>query len=63
MWRLFLYPLGGPLDVIFGALGLRSEFLGGQPTEAFAWVIVRPDLGQHGHHDGHLPGRSPDHPA
>ncbi len=37
-WRLFLYPLGGPMDIIFGALGLRSEFLGGSPTEAFAWV-------------------------
>jgi raffinose/stachyose/melibiose transport system permease protein len=38
MWRLFLYPMGGPMDVIFGALGLRSEFLGGPPSEAFAWV-------------------------
>jgi len=38
MWRLFLYPLGGPMDVIFGTLGLRSEFLGGPPNEAFAWV-------------------------
>ena len=26
------------MDVIFGTLGLRSEFLGGPPTEAFAWV-------------------------
>jgi raffinose/stachyose/melibiose transport system permease protein len=38
MLRLFLFPLGGPMDVIFGALGLRSEFLGGPPSEAFAWV-------------------------
>ena len=40
MWRLFLYPLGGPVDVVLGTLGLRSEFLGGPPTEAFAWVTV-----------------------
>jgi ABC-type sugar transport system permease subunit len=40
MWRLFLYPMGGPMDVIFGTLGLRSEFLGGPPTEAFAWVTL-----------------------
>lgn len=38
MWRLFLYPMGGPMDVLFGMVGLRSEFLGGPPTEAFAWV-------------------------
>src|SRR4029079_1691835 len=31
-------PTGGPMDVIFGALGQRSEFLGGPPMEAFAWV-------------------------
>jgi raffinose/stachyose/melibiose transport system permease protein len=40
MWRLFLYPMGGPMDVVFGTLGLRSEFLGGSPTEAFAWVTL-----------------------
>ena len=40
MWTLFLYPLGGPLQAFFGLFGLRSEFLGGQPAEAFAWVIV-----------------------
>jgi raffinose/stachyose/melibiose transport system permease protein len=25
---------------ILGLFGMQSEFLGGQPTEAFAWVIV-----------------------
>lgn len=40
IWTLFLYPLGGPLAQILGTFGLRSEFLGGPPTEAFAWVIV-----------------------
>lgn len=40
IWTLFLYPLGGPLSQMLGAFGLRSEFLGGPPTEAFAWVIV-----------------------
>jgi raffinose/stachyose/melibiose transport system permease protein len=40
IWSLFLYPLGGPMAQILGALGLHSEFLGGQPTEAFAWVMA-----------------------
>jgi raffinose/stachyose/melibiose transport system permease protein len=40
IWSLFLYPLGGPMAQIFEALGIRSEFLGGQPAEAFAWVMA-----------------------
>ncbi len=40
IWSLFLYPLGGPLAKFLEIFGLRSEFLGAQPTEAFAWVIV-----------------------
>ena len=40
MWTLFLYPLGGPLQAFLERFGIQSEFLGGQPTEAFAWVIV-----------------------
>jgi len=40
IWSLFLYPLGGPLAKFLAIFGARSEFLGGQPTEAFAWVIV-----------------------
>lgn len=40
IWSLFLYPLGGPMAQILEALGLQSEFLGGQPAEAFAWVMV-----------------------
>ncbi|MBK9941094.1 MAG: sugar ABC transporter permease [Kouleothrix sp.] len=40
IWSLFLYPLGGPLASLLGVFGLKSEFLGGQPTEAMAWVIV-----------------------
>ena len=40
IWTLFLYPLGGPMDNLLGLFGLQSEFLGGQPMEAFAWVIV-----------------------
>lgn len=39
IWSLFLYPLGGPLASILGFFGMRSEFLGGQPAEAMAWVI------------------------
>ena len=41
IWRLFLYPLGGPVASITNdLLGLQLEFLGGTPPEAFAWVIV-----------------------
>lgn len=40
IWTLFLYPLGGPLAKFLEIFGARSEFLGAQPTEAFAWVIV-----------------------
>lgn len=38
MWKLFLLPNGGPMDTVFGWLGLSSEFLGG--PGAFYWVIV-----------------------
>jgi raffinose/stachyose/melibiose transport system permease protein len=40
IWRLFLYPLGGPLSKILDLVGAHSEFLGGRPSEAFVWVIV-----------------------
>lgn len=40
MWSLFLYPLGGPMAKVLQIFGMRSEFLGGQPNEAFAWVIA-----------------------
>ncbi|GAB4496949.1 MAG: hypothetical protein OHK0052_07700 [Anaerolineales bacterium] len=40
MWSLFLYPLGGPAAKILEFFGTRSEFLGGQPSQAFAWVIA-----------------------
>ncbi len=40
IWSLFLYPLGGPMDNLLGFFGLSSEFFGGPPSEAFAWVIV-----------------------
>ena len=40
MWTLFLYPLGGPLQTFLELFGIQTLFLGGQPTEAFFWVIV-----------------------
>lgn len=40
IWSLFLYPLGGPLAKVFALFGMQSEFLGGQPTVAMAWVII-----------------------
>ncbi len=40
MWKLLLLPNGGPIAEMFGWFGVRSEFLGGQPKEAFLWVIV-----------------------
>lgn len=39
IWSLVLYPLGGPLASLLAIFGVRSEFLGGQPAEAMAWVI------------------------
>jgi raffinose/stachyose/melibiose transport system permease protein len=39
IWSLFLYPLGGPMASILEFFGTSSEFLGGSPTEAFAWII------------------------
>jgi raffinose/stachyose/melibiose transport system permease protein len=40
IWSLFLYPMGGPLAKIMAFFGAHPLFLGGQPSEAFAWVIV-----------------------
>ena len=40
MWKLFLLPRGGPMAEFFSLFGWTSEFLGGQPRQAFAWVIV-----------------------
>lgn len=40
MWTLFLYPIGGPLETFLSFFGIHSELLGGQPMEAFAWVIA-----------------------
>lgn len=40
VWRLFLYPLGGPVDSLLGVFGVQSELLGGKPFEAFLWVVT-----------------------
>lgn len=40
IWKLFLLPRGGPMAEVFNLLGSSPEFLGGQPKQAFAWVIV-----------------------
>jgi raffinose/stachyose/melibiose transport system permease protein len=40
IWSLFLYPLGGPAARMLQAVGLSSEFFGGPPKEAFAFVIL-----------------------
>lgn len=40
IWKLFLLPRGGPAAELFSFFGMTSEFLGGQPKLAFAWVIV-----------------------
>ncbi len=40
IWKLFLLPRGGPAAEVFEFFGITSEFLGGQPTQAFVWVIV-----------------------
>lgn len=38
MWKLFLRPGGGPMDTIWGWLGMESQFLTG--PSAFYWVIL-----------------------
>ncbi len=38
MWKLFLRPGGGPMDTIYGWLGLESQFLAG--PSAFYWVVL-----------------------
>lgn len=38
IWKLFLYPLGGPASQILEVFGGYSEFLGG--PDAFWWVII-----------------------
>ena len=40
IWRLFLYPLGGPVASLLEMFGTHSEFLGGRPSEAFVWVML-----------------------
>ncbi|MER2598515.1 MAG: sugar ABC transporter permease [Caldilineales bacterium] len=40
IWSLFLYPLGGPAAKLLELVGLKSQFLGGSPMEAFLWVVV-----------------------
>ncbi|GAP15774.1 carbohydrate ABC transporter membrane protein 1, CUT1 family [Longilinea arvoryzae] len=40
IWSLFLYPMGGPVAKLLALFGAHSEFFGGLPSEAFAWVIV-----------------------
>ncbi|MCA9920387.1 MAG: sugar ABC transporter permease, partial [Anaerolineales bacterium] len=40
MWKLFLLPRNGPVAEFLALFGSQSEFLGGAPNVAFAWVIV-----------------------
>lgn len=40
VWRLFLYPLGGPVDSLLELGGVETELLGGAGIEAFLWVTV-----------------------
>jgi len=40
MWKLFLYPLDGPMVKFLSLFDMRSEFLGGPPTQAFYWVVA-----------------------
>jgi len=40
IWQLFLYPLDGPMTKLWALFGLKSEFLGGLPDQAFMWVVV-----------------------
>jgi ABC-type sugar transport system permease subunit len=40
VWRLFLYPLDGPVDSMLGLFGIQSELLGGSGLSAFLWVTI-----------------------
>lgn len=40
VWRLFLYPLDGPVDSLIGLFGVQSELLGGAGLGAFLWVTI-----------------------
>ena len=40
VWRLFLYPLDGPVDSVLALFGVESELLGGAGLGAFLWVTV-----------------------
>jgi raffinose/stachyose/melibiose transport system permease protein len=40
IWKLFLLPNGGPVARLGELVGWESEFLGGQPTQAFVWVMI-----------------------
>lgn len=39
IWKLFLYPMGGPMTKILDLFGMQSELLGGLPNQAFMWVV------------------------
>ncbi len=40
VWRLFLYPLDGPVDSVLQVFGIESELLGGAGLGAFLWVTI-----------------------
>jgi len=40
MWKLFLYPLDGPVTKFLALFDMQSEFLGGPPKTAFYLVIL-----------------------
>jgi len=40
IWKLFLLPRGGPVAQALDLFGTSSEFLGGPPRSALAWVII-----------------------
>lgn len=40
IWKLFLLPARGPVSQLQELIGTQTELLGGNPTEAFAWVVV-----------------------
>jgi raffinose/stachyose/melibiose transport system permease protein len=40
VWRLFLYPLDGPVDSVLQVFGVQSELLGGAGLGAFLWVTI-----------------------
>ena len=63
IWKLFLYPQGGPMANFLGLFGVQSGILGRPAERGLLLGHLRSDMGQYGYHHGDLPGRSSNRPG